>query len=289
MTATVLVIGGTGELGAPVARRLRGDGHRVRILVRPRGRNRERNSELDPGFDYVEGDLHDPAALRRALDGCAAVHVSVRGGPTAAQFDSVEHLGTARVAQMAADAGVGRLTYVSHMLAAPDAATADLRAKFHAEQAIAASAVPYTIFRPTYFMETLHRQIRGGRAVVLGRQRHPFHMIAATDFASMVSRALATPEAAGQRLDVHGPQPLTIRDALRLYCQHLAPGTRVITMPLWFMTALDRTVLRGQLRGTLGLMRALQRSGERGDPGETNRLLGAPTTTLTEWCKQQHA
>ena len=34
MTETVLVIGGTGELGAPVARQLRGDGYRVRLLVR---------------------------------------------------------------------------------------------------------------------------------------------------------------------------------------------------------------------------------------------------------------
>jgi uncharacterized protein YbjT (DUF2867 family) len=35
------------------------------------------------------------------------------------------------------------------MLAAPDAPAADLRAKFHAEQAMTTSGVPYTIFRPT--------------------------------------------------------------------------------------------------------------------------------------------
>jgi hypothetical protein len=52
------------------------------------------------------------------------------------------------------------------------------------------------------------------------------------------------------------------------------------------MTALDRTVLRGQLRGTLDLMRALQHSGERGDPSQANRLLGKPTTTLLQWCQQ---
>ena len=33
MTDTVLVIGGTGQLGAPVARQLRGDGYRVRLPV----------------------------------------------------------------------------------------------------------------------------------------------------------------------------------------------------------------------------------------------------------------
>jgi uncharacterized protein YbjT (DUF2867 family) len=284
MAETVLVIGGTGQLGAPAARQLRSDGYRVRLLARTLPTARDR----DPGLEYVQGDLDDPDALRRALAGCAAVHVNVRGGPTAESYDRVEHRGPARVAELAALAGVGRLTYVSHMLAASDAAAPALRAKFHAEQAITASAVPSTILRPTYFMETLPRQVRGTRAVVIGRQPHPFHMLAATDFARMVSRALATPESAGQRLDVHGPDAVTIADALRIYCQRLAPGTRVVTRPLWFMTALDRTVLRGQLRGTLELMWVLQRFGERGDPSQANQLLGAPTTTLLQWCQQRH-
>jgi uncharacterized protein YbjT (DUF2867 family) len=151
VTTTVLVIGGTGELGAPVARQLLNDGYRVRLLVR----DADRISGADPDFDYTQGHLDDLASLQRALAGCDAVHISVRGGPTAEQHDRVEHRGTARVAQLAASAGVQRISYVSHSLAAPDAGAPDLRAKFHAELAIASSGAPYTIFRPTYFMETL--------------------------------------------------------------------------------------------------------------------------------------
>ena len=99
-------------------------------------------------------------------------------------------------------------------------------------------------------------------------------MVAAADFARLVSRCLAVPEAAGKRLDVHGPEAITIPDALRTYCHQLGPGTRVVSMPLWFMTLADRTILRRQLRGTLGLMRALQQQGERGDPRQTNQLPG---------------
>jgi uncharacterized protein YbjT (DUF2867 family) len=283
MTKTVLVIGGTGQLGAPVAGQLPRDGYRVRLLARTLPAAPDRDAHLE----YVQGDLDDTKSLRSALAGCAAVHVSVRGGPATESYDCVEHRGPAQVAELATLAGVGRLTYVSHMLATPDAAAPTLRAKFHAEQAIAASAVPSTILRPTYFMETLPRQVRGTQAVVLGRQPHPFHMIAAADFARMVSRALATPESAGTRLDIHGPEAITIADALRIYCERLAPGTRVVTRPLWFMTVLDRTVLGGQLRGTLELMRVLQQAGERGDPSQANQLLGAPTTTLLQWCEQR--
>jgi hypothetical protein len=103
----------------------------------------------------------------------------------------------------------------------------------------------------------------------------------------MVSRSLSTPEAGGKHLDVHGPQAFTIPEALQIYCDRVATGTRVVTMPLWFMTILDRTVLHGELRGTLGLMRAIQESGERGDPTEANRLLGAPSITLAEWCERR--
>lgn len=194
----VLVLGGSGDLGAPVAQQLRGDGFQVRLLIRNRGRV----PALDSDFDYAYGDIDDSASLQSALAGCDALHVSVRGGPTAEQFDRIEHQGTARVAELAAREGVQRVSYVSHSLAASDAAASDLRAKFHAEQAIAASGVPYTIFRSTYFMETLPRQIRGRRAVVLGRQRRPFHLLAAADFARMVSRSLSTPETGGKHLDV---------------------------------------------------------------------------------------
>ena len=249
MSATVLVVGGTGALGAPTVHRLREDGYRVRLLVR----DPEHLPRRSDGIEYVTGDLENPDTLRNALSGCKAVHVSVRGGPTAEQFDRIEHQGTARLAQLAAQAGANRLTYVSHSLAAPDAPAADLRAKFHAEEAIAASGVPYTIFRPTYFMDTLPRHIRGQRALVLGRQPHALHMVAGADFTRLVSRCQAVPEAAGKRLDMHGPKAITIPDALRTYCHQLAPDTRVVSMPLWFMTLADRTILRRQLRGTLEL------------------------------------
>jgi uncharacterized protein YbjT (DUF2867 family) len=138
VTTTVLVIGGTGELGVPVARRLRSDGYQVRLLVR----DSDRLSTADPDFDYSQGDIGDSTSLESALAGCHAVHISVRGGPTAEEYDRVEHRGTARVTQLAALEGVQRLSYVSHGLAAPDAAAPDLRAKFQAGWRLRPAACP---------------------------------------------------------------------------------------------------------------------------------------------------
>jgi hypothetical protein len=61
----------------------------------------------------------------------------------------------------------------------------------------------------------------------------------------------------------------------------------VVTRPLWFMTVLDPTVLGGQLRGTLDLMRVLQQEGGAGRPQPGQSALGAPTTTLLQWCEQR--
>jgi len=260
------------------------DGYNVRLLVRNVERARAR---LGPQFEYSAGNVEGPDAVRRALEGCVGVHISLRGGSDPEELDITEHRGTARVAELAARQGVSRLTYLSGMLVAEDAQIPGDRAKYRAEQAIRRSGVPYTIFKPTYFMETLPRHIQGNLAVVLGRQPHPLHMVAAGDFAWMVSRAFGMPEAANRILFVHGPEAITFPNALRTYCSLVEPGKRVVSMPLWFMSIVDALFMRGQLRSTLQLMKAMQNLGERGDPSEANEMLGTPTTTLRRWCEEQ--
>jgi uncharacterized protein YbjT (DUF2867 family) len=54
MPRTVLILGGSGLLGAPVARRFRAEGYAVRLLVRDEARARRL---LGDGFQYVVGDV----------------------------------------------------------------------------------------------------------------------------------------------------------------------------------------------------------------------------------------
>jgi uncharacterized protein YbjT (DUF2867 family) len=283
---TILVVGGTGEIGRPVAHRLLADGYSVRLLVRNVERARAR---LGPDFEYSVGNVDNPVMIERALEGCMGVHVSLRDGSDPDELDRVEHRGTARVAELAAQQGVSRLTYLSGMLVAEDAEIPGDRAKYRAEQAIHQSGVPHTIFKPAYFMETLPRHVQGNLAIVLGKQPHLLHMVAAGDFARMVSLSFRIPEAANRHFFVHGPEAITIPDALRLYCSLVEPGKRVVTMPLAFMSVVDTLFTRGQLRSTIELMMVMQRVGERGDPSQANEVLGAPAMTLRQWCEKQRA
>lgn len=65
----VLVVGGTGMLGEPVARHLLAQGHTVRILTRRADAAAERFREP---FDVVGGDVEDAGALGRAMASCDA-------------------------------------------------------------------------------------------------------------------------------------------------------------------------------------------------------------------------
>src|SRR3712207_1525544 len=64
---TVLVTGGTGLLGAVVARQLIGAGHDVRILIR------SASPDVPPPVACFRGDLRTGAGLHRALAGTDAV------------------------------------------------------------------------------------------------------------------------------------------------------------------------------------------------------------------------
>jgi len=62
----ILVAGGTGMLGTKVVGLLRQRQLEVRVLTRDRNRAADLASA---GVDIVEGDVVDPAAVRRAVDG----------------------------------------------------------------------------------------------------------------------------------------------------------------------------------------------------------------------------
>lgn len=285
--STILVIGATGTVGGPVARQLLADGYHVRLLVRDVERAQR---HLGPDFEYLQGGVEEEEAVKAALSGCTGVHISLQAGSHPKEIERVEYRGALRVAELAREQSVAHLTYVSGMFVGAEigsVALVDQSAKGRVEQALHQSCIPTTIFRPTYFMENLPKHLQGRRAMVLGKQPHPLHLVAASDFGRMVSRAFEAPEAANKIFYIQGPEALTLEEALRLYCAQLAPEKRVTTMPLALMSVLDTLLLGRQMRRTLQMMHVLQRSGEIGDPSEANRILGAPTTTLRIWCEQQ--
>ncbi|RAU20255.1 NAD-dependent dehydratase [Paramagnetospirillum kuznetsovii] len=81
MTGRILVTGGTGFIGAAMVRRLVAEGREVRVLDdNSRGAPR-RLAEVAGKYEMVEGDIRDPAAVRRAMRGVeSCLHLAYVNG-----------------------------------------------------------------------------------------------------------------------------------------------------------------------------------------------------------------
>ena len=282
MTTTnkiILVIGGTGMLGKPVAKQLKADGFNVRLLAR----NPEKAQKLlGKGYEIIKGDVDNAAALKEALAGVDGVHISLKGGPSEADYDRMDHLATRDIAYAAKELGVGRVTILSaYAVSEEKADTPESRSKVRGEAALKSSGVPYTIFRASWFMETLPLFVQGKSISLIGNQIHPLHWVAAEDYARMVSKNYQSDETLNKELCIFGPEALTMGEAMKIYADHA--GVKVAPMSTRMLAVLGTLTFNAEWKGMAVLMKHYENWGEDGSPDEANRLLGTPRLTLREW------
>jgi len=278
----ILVVGGTVLLGQPVALALVKFGFPVRILTRDSDRARKIFGEA---VEICQGDIFDLTSLAAAIDGCYGIHINLKGGPAPKDFDRIEHQGTAAIVKAATAKGIKKITYLSGSSVAKERSWFPAtRAKLKAEQAVIDSGLDYTIFRATWFMESLPFFVRDRQATVMGRQPHKYHWLAAEDYAKMVARSYLLDEAIGKTLTVWGPDAYTFEEALEIYCQQVDPEIRVTRVPLGVLSFFALITFSRPLKEILPLMRYFEKIGEAGDPAETDEILGGPTITLKQWC-----
>ncbi|MDQ6747632.1 MAG: SDR family NAD(P)-dependent oxidoreductase [Candidatus Dormibacteraeota bacterium] len=112
----VFITGATGFIGSEVARRLRERGDEVTALVRDPSKAA---SVTELGCETVRGDLADEEAIRKGMDGCdvvvhgAAIYEVGIPSSRRPQMYEANVVGTERILRLAADAGVGKIVYVS--------------------------------------------------------------------------------------------------------------------------------------------------------------------------------
>ncbi len=143
----ILVTGGTGFIGKALVRHLIEAGFPVRLLIRPS----KQSPDLPHGVpvEVAVSNLMDERSLRSAMMDVDIVYhlagVEWRGAH--ASLMDVDILGTQTVSQIAAEAGVKRFFYLSHLGADRASAYPVFKAKAIAEENIRRSGVTHTIFR----------------------------------------------------------------------------------------------------------------------------------------------
>ncbi len=143
----ILVTGATGFIGRALVRHLFESGRETRVLIRPSRRSPRLPKSVPVEVAVVS--LSDERAVRAALkDVDVIIHLAgAESHGRNADLQTVDMQGTENLARVAADAGVKRFIYVSHIGASRSSGFPVFKAKGIAEEHIRRSGVPHTIFR----------------------------------------------------------------------------------------------------------------------------------------------
>jgi uncharacterized protein YbjT (DUF2867 family) len=220
---SVLVTGGTGQLGRRVVRALAADGHTVRIL------SRSPAEPPVPGADVAIADLRTGAGLSEAVAGTTAV-VHCATDPRNSRAVDVE--GTGRLLDAASSADRPHVVHVS-VVGVDRVPVAYYRAKLAAEESIARSGLPWTVLRTTQFHEFALDLI--DRLTKLPLVPSPRGWRIQPIDVEEVARRLADAVAAGPatRLpDLGGPEVFPVAELLRDRLQDTGRRRPVVEVPL---------------------------------------------------------
>jgi NADH dehydrogenase len=219
----ILVTGGTGFIGQALIRHLLTDGHRVRSLLRPSGET----PDLPKGLpvEAVLSNIEDRRGLRAAVVGVETIYhlVGVEWQGVQANL-ATEINGTRTLLEVAQEAGVQRIVYLSHLGAERGSAFPVLKVKGIVEEIIRRSGMPYTIVRSgLVFGENDH--FTTGMAKLMAAYPFFFFLpypgntliqpIWVEDLATILSWLLETEELRQQVVEVGGPEFLTIEQVTR--------------------------------------------------------------------------
>ena len=216
----ILVTGGAGFIGQRLIARLSDEGHDLRTLLHPS----LQTPRLPQGVSVQAAisSLADLRGLRVALVGVDTVfHLAgVDWADPRADFRGAETEGTRNLLEVAADSGVKRLIFLSHLGADRAAAFPALKAKAIAEEFIRQSALDFTILRSSLvfgpednFTTQLAKLLAWSPRFFLlpGNGETLLQPLWVEDLVSCMTWCLEDQETIGQTFEVGGPEHLTLR------------------------------------------------------------------------------
>jgi uncharacterized protein YbjT (DUF2867 family) len=219
----ILVVGATGYLGMEVCRRLSARGEPIRALVRASSDPARRDQLRALGAALAYGDLEDPVSLAAACAGVKAVITSASSiaSRVGTYIASVDLQGQRNLIDAAQAAHAGQFIFVS-LSPNMSSDTPLNRAKRAIEAHLQASGLPYTIIRPSFFMEYWLSPIIGldwpnRRAMIFGSGDARISWITIGDVAECVARSVDNPVARDAIIQIGGPAALSPNEAVKLF------------------------------------------------------------------------
>ncbi|MES2831915.1 MAG: complex I NDUFA9 subunit family protein [Pseudomonadota bacterium] len=242
---SVLVIGGTGFIGAHLIARLAADGRRV--IVPTRSANHSRKFSVLPTVEVVQADVHDATVLAGLMARCDAVINLVgilhsRSGAAGSRYGRAfarAHVELPKkIAAACVAAGIERYLHMSALGASAQGSSMYLRSKADGEAAVRAALPAATIFRPSVvfgpqdqFLNLFASLQRFFPVMPLGGADARFQPVYVGDVAQAFVNALEHPTTFGKTYELGGPSVYTLRQLVMLAGQWSGNRRPVIGLP----------------------------------------------------------
>jgi uncharacterized protein YbjT (DUF2867 family) len=263
-TSMELLTGATGYVGNRLLRRLADEGRPLRALVRTPARLEPR-----PGVEAVRGDLLTGRGLERALDGASSAYYlvhSMEGTHDRSSFADRDRRAAERFGRAAAAAGVERIVYLGG-IAPAGPPSPHLRSRLEVEQILLAAVPGSTALRASIVIgagsssfRVLVRLVERLRLLPLPAWRsHRTQPIAERDAIEFLARTPRVEAAAGQSLDIVGPDVVSYGEMVERIADLMGVGR----LPLAFGPSLTPTasaLVSGVTGQPLELVRPLMES-----------------------------
>jgi uncharacterized protein YbjT (DUF2867 family) len=203
----IVVCGATGKQGGAVARSLLDRGFRVRALTRD-PQKPEAQALADQGAEVARGDMEDRSSMDRVLvEGIYGVF-SVQNFWETGYDREVQQGKTVAVAAKAA--GVEHFIYSSVGSAHRQTGIPHFESKWEIEEHVRQIGLPYTILRPTFFMqnwEWSREMILGGTLAQPLDPDRPLQQVAVEDVGAFAAIAFEKPDRwIGREVDLAGDE-----------------------------------------------------------------------------------
>ena len=214
----ILVTGGTGKVGSEVIKELRGRGAQVRALVR----KQDAAATLPEGVEATVGDLLDPVAVWRALDGVDKLYLLNAVTPDEVTQGLIAY-------DLAKRAGLSHVVYHSVFRADEFKDVPHFASKVVIEGALRHFDVPFTVIRPNYFFQndlSLNKALTGAGLYPMPLGTPGISAVDVRDIAEAAAVALTTEGHYGKTYNLVGPEPLSGAKAASIWSALLGKQVR---------------------------------------------------------------
>mgnify|MGYP006277125177 FL=1 len=229
-----LVVGATGFVGSRLVRALEEEGHDVVAF------SRSADSESFPdGVEPFAGDLGDPESLEGLCDGVDVAYYLIHS-LTSENFAELDRRYAARFREIASEAGVDRVVYLSGISGDETDLSPHLASRREVETVLAEGSFDLTVLRAAVIIgpESASFRIvddltdRLPVLVVPQWVRTPCQPIGIRDAIDYLTGLLTVPETRGETYDIGGPSVCSYESLLRMTAARKGRRIRIVPVPV---------------------------------------------------------